>query len=286
MKPLPSKIDGRVGTEESDFAYPFLRVGQCPLERPRKTGMTWVIDGMDTDFVPLSHIDALTDFSAPYIDFVKLGWMIPRLCSKRMLVSKIERYHNVGIRVFTGGLAMQAAMLQGKVAEFIEASKSYGVDAMEVGSTVAHISSRAADDALRRVKASGMIAILEIGKKGAAEANPTPDDIRRQLDRLTAAGGDFLIIESERLESMHNAGTLEGFFEGCSEFGLEKPVFELPYGLHFPALQPIASRLFGMLGPEANVANVDFKHVMGIATVRNGTCFGELFGRVSTDEAP
>ena len=268
-----------------ELAYPFLRVGNYRAQRPRTMGMTCVIDGMDSGFLSIAQVEALADFAAPYIDFVKLGWLIPRFTSRKTLLSKIEQYHKLGIRVFTGGGAMQAALIQGKAAEFIEASKRYGVDAMEVGTTIAHISPRAAVDALRRIKDAGLLAFLEIGRKGVA-ADPTVDDVRRHLDRLMSAGGDFLIVESERIDSMDRAGTVDAFLEGCAELGLERLIFELPYGLHLPALQPFATRLFASLGPDANVANVEFAHVMGIATIRTGTCFGDLFGRVSTDILP
>ncbi|MGH7683470.1 MAG: phosphosulfolactate synthase, partial [Vulcanimicrobiaceae bacterium] len=168
-------------------------------------------------------------------------------------------------------------------AEYIEACAAYGADAIEVSASVSYVPPRVADESIRRAKAAGLGAFLEIGRKGESAANPTIDDVRRQLERLVAAGGDALIVESERIESMHHEGTLERFLEGCGELDLAKLIFELPYGLSFPALQPIATRLFSVLGAEANVANVEFTHVMALATIRTGTCFGELFGLVPTE---
>ena len=245
--------------------------------------MTVVIDGMDSGFLSLAQVASLGEFLAPYIDYAKLGWLIPRLTSRKTLIAKIEQYHKVGIRVFLGGMGMEVALLQGKAAEYVEAAAEYGVDAIEISTSAAYIPARVADESIRRAKAAGLGAFLEIGRKGESAANPTVDDVRRQLDRLIAAGGDALIVESERLESMHEAGTLEAFLEGCGELDLSKLIFELPYGLSFPALQPIATRLFSVLGPDANVANVEFAHVMGIATIRTGTCFGDLFGLVPTE---
>lgn len=267
----------------ADTAFPFLQIGRYPSEKPRSTGMTVVIDGMDSGFLSLDQAASLGDFLAPYIDWVKLGWLIPRLTTKKTLKAKIEQYHKNKIRVFFGGMGMEVALIQGKAEEYVEACAAYGGDAIEISASVSYVPARVADESIRRAKAAGLAAFLEIGRKGESAANPTVDDVRRQLERLVAAGGDGLIVESERLESMHQQGTLERFLEGCAELDLSKLIFELPYGLSFPALQPIATRLFAVLGAEANIANVEFAHVMALATVRTGTCFGELFGLVPTE---
>jgi phosphosulfolactate synthase (CoM biosynthesis protein A) len=267
----------------ADPAFGFLRIGRYPMEKPRSTAMTIVIDGMDSGFLSRAQVASLGDFLAPYIDFVKLGWMIPRLTSRATLVDKIKAYHDVGIRVFFGGMAMEVALIQGKAADYVEACAEYGGDALEISASASFISPRVADESIRRAKAAGIKAFLEIGRKGEEAANPTVDDVRRQLDRMLVAGGDGLIVESERLESMHQSRTLEPFLEGCADLDLAKLIFELPYGLSFPKLQPIATRLFSVLGPDLNVANVEFAHVMAVATIRTGTCFGELFGLVPTE---
>jgi phosphosulfolactate synthase (CoM biosynthesis protein A) len=264
-------------------AFPFLRIGRYPSDKPRKTGMTVVIDGMDSGFLSVDQAASLGDFLAPYIDWVKLGWLIPRLTTQKTLKAKIEQYHKQNIRVFFGGMGMEVALIQGKAAEYVEACAAYGGDAVEISASVSYVPARVAEESIRRAKSAGLGAFLEIGRKGESAANPTVDDVRRQLDRLLTAGGDALIVESERLESMHHDGTLERFLEGCGDLDLAKLIFELPYGLSFPALQPIASRLFSVLGADVNVANVEFAHVMALATIRTGTCFGELFGLVPTE---
>lgn len=266
-----------------DQAFSFLRIGRYPSEKPRSTAMTICIDGMDSGFLSLSQVAALEDFLAPYIDYAKLGWLIPRLAPRKTLIQKIEQYHKLGIRVFFGGMGMEVALLQGKSVEYLEACAGYGADAVEVSTSASYISPRVADETVRRAKSAGLKVFLEIGRKGESAANPSVEDVRRQLDRLVNAGGEGLIVESERLESMHHDGTLERFLEGCAELDLSKLIFELPYGLAFPALQPIVTRLFSVLGPDANVANVEFAHVMGVSTVRTGTCFGELFGLVPVE---
>lgn len=267
----------------ADRAFPFLQIGRYPSDKPRSVAMTVVIDGMDSGFLSLAQVDALGDFLAPYIDWVKMGWLIPTLTNEKTLRAKLERYKKLGIRVFFGGMGFEAALIQGKAAQYVEACAAYGGDAVEVSASVSYIPAKVADESIRMAKSAGLKAFLEIGRKGEAATDPTVDDVRRQLDRLVSAGGDALIVESERLESMHEKKTLERFLEGCGELDLSKLIFELPYGLSFPALQPIATRLFSVLGGDVNVANVEFSHVMALATIRTGTCFGDLFGLVPTE---
>src|ERR1700732_4210415 len=132
----------------ADQAFPFLSGGRYPHEKPRSIAMTICIDGMDSGFLSLAQVASLGDFLAPYIDYAKLGWLIPRLAPRKTLVWKIEQYHKVGIQVFFGGMAMEVALLQGKAAEYLEACAEYGADAVEISTSASYISPRIADESV------------------------------------------------------------------------------------------------------------------------------------------
>ncbi|MQB00150.1 MAG: hypothetical protein GEU78_07625 [Actinobacteria bacterium] len=181
-------------------------------------------------------------------------------------------------------MALELAALQGRAQEFIETTTSYGLDAIEISSSVAYLSARTKLALAREVKAAGLSAFIELGRKG--EAPPlTAAEVERHLELLEDAGADGLIVESERIADMQQQGLAEAFLEGCASLtSADRLVFELPYGLSFPQLEPLASRLFAILGPEVNIGNVEVRHVMAIETLRRGSCFGELFALVPTLE--
>ncbi|MQB00151.1 MAG: hypothetical protein GEU78_07730 [Actinobacteria bacterium] len=69
-------------------AFSFLQIGPHTM-KPRAIGLSCIVDGMDSGFLSVADVRNLTDFAAPYIDYVKLGWTIPMLASEERLREKV-----------------------------------------------------------------------------------------------------------------------------------------------------------------------------------------------------
>lgn len=252
--------------------------------KPRTSGLTIVVDGMDGGFLSLQEVEALGDFAAEYVDYIKLGWTIARLTRVSLIRRKIEALHDAGIRVMMGGVALEYALIQGRSDEFIRECVALGIDAVEVSTSASYISIRRQLELVECIRKMGAEAFVELGRKGEAH-DPTVADVHSYLARCVSAGASRIILESERIASTGASGGLEAFLEELTTIEHEKLIIELPYGISFPDLLPVASQVFGILGPEVNVANVDPRHVMAVETVRTGVCFGELFARVPVTPA-
>ncbi len=270
-----------VDVTSQEFAY-----GCLPLARhsqkPRTSGLTVVVDGMDAGFISLAEVEQLGDFSAPYIDYLKLGWLIPRLVPASLLARKIAALHLLQIRVFAGGMALEYALIHNKVGEFLDECATLKLDAVEISTSGAYVSLRRQRDLVAEILDRGLEVFVELGRKGSA-FDPSAVDVLSHLEVFQTLGAARIIVESERIESMDGKGLLDGFLEELSRHDCTPLIIELPYGISFPHLLPLASRLFGILGPEANVANIDLRHVLALETARTGTCFGDLFGLMPTE---
>ena len=115
-------------------AFDVLTIGSHS-PKPRTSGLTVVVDGMDGGFLSLRDVEALDDFAAEYIDYIKLGWTIARLTRASVVRQKIEALHRVGIRVLMGGVALEYASIQGRPEEFVQECVALGIDAVEVSTS-------------------------------------------------------------------------------------------------------------------------------------------------------
>lgn len=247
--------------------------------KPRASGLTVVVDGMDGGFLSLRDVEALGDFAAEYVDYMKLGWTIARLARASVVRRKVEALHRVGVRVLMGGVALEYASIHGRPEEFIQECVELGIDAVEVSTSSSYVSLRRQSELVECIRRQGAEAFVELGRKGEAR-DPTVADVSAFLERFQQAGASRIILESERIASTGAGGGLEAFLEELAAIDHDKVIIELPYGVSFPDLLPVASQVFAILGPEVNVANIDPRHVLAVETVRTGICFGDLFARV------
>jgi len=103
--------------------------------RPRRTGLTHVLDRLD----PLSA-DWLRPL-ARYIDVVKIGWGLPLLLPKDEVRKRIRFYHDLGVEVSTGGTLLEYAVTRDRTAAAISEAKELGFDIVEVSDGVIEMSS-------------------------------------------------------------------------------------------------------------------------------------------------
>jgi len=248
--------------------------------KPRQSGINIVIDGMDAGCFSLTDIRSMADCTAEYIDLVKLGWLTARCIREDVLEKKIELFHEFNIDVLLGGMALEYALLQGKADELLTDCKKYCIDAVEVSSSVAYLSGKRKRELVTEILDRGMKCVLELGRKGDA-ADITVEDVERVVGDPIFGQCTWIILESERIEMMAAEGRLEGFVGALADLNLANLVFELPYGRSFSEIVHIASGIIGEYGPLTNLANINSNHVVGIETIRSGTCFGPLFGRMA-----
>ena len=175
-----------------DKAFPFIRVAPRPA-KPRITGLTILADrGLG------SHRQAdLLEASADYIDVAKMGIGAWRLLGEEVLRRKIEAYHAAKVKVFLAGDATEAAFMQGLSAQFYEAARGHGVDAVEVSSAQVTMSLDDKCALIRLAKERGLDVVAEAGQKGQEDWTRSAAYVHRQIDAYRAAGAWKVLIQAE-----------------------------------------------------------------------------------------
>lgn len=228
--------------------------------KPRSSGITHVLD----KGLGLTQIDDLLETAASYIDIVKLGWGTAYVTEN--LAAKIERYHAAGIPVCFGGTMLELAVRQGRLDEYLEAARAFGLRHIEVSDGTVAMEER--DKLALITRLAGEFKVLsEVGSKDP-EVVIAPykwvDSIRRELD----AGAWKVITEGRE------SGTVGMFHSnGAVKEGLLDEIVQAvsPEDLLFEA--PVKSQQTAFIkefGPNVNLGNIPPDDVIALETLRLG----------------
>ena len=172
----------------------FFPSGPPPVNRPRATGVTHVLDRLH-GLIP-AEIRPL----APYIDVVKLGWGLPLLLPREEVRARVKFYHDIGVEVSTGGTMLELAVSRDQSAMMMDEARAIGFDIIEVSDGVIELSTHQIEQLANDVRRRGLDVYIEVGKK-----NPQNQlSLRETLDRIRHALSlkpRKVIIESRGIRS-------------------------------------------------------------------------------------
>ncbi len=248
----------------------------APAARPRKTGLTHVLDRLH-GLIP-DEIRPL----APYIDVVKIGWGLPLLLSRDELRKRIKFYHELDIEVSTGGTLLEYATTRDKAIQALDEARELGFDIAEISDGIIELSSAQIERLHAEATKRHLDVFIEVGKK-----NPQNQlSLRETLDRVGRAlelHPRKVILESR--ESGRGVGIYDG--EGAikwdwvrtilADHPRDELIFEAPL-----ETQQIA--LIRELGADTNLGNVSLNSVAPLASQRLGLR-GDTFGSLRTSRS-
>lgn len=228
--------------------------------KPRSSGITHVLD----KGLGLSQIDDLLQTAASYIDIVKLGWGTAYVTEN--LAAKIERYQTAGIPVCFGGTMLELAVRQGRLNEYLEAARAFGLHHIEVSDgTVAM--DEADKLALIRRLARDFKVLSEVGSKDPGVVIAPykwVDSIKRELD-----AGAWKVItegrESGTVGMFHSNGAVkEGLLDEIVQaVSADALLFEAP-------IKSQQTAFIKEFGPNVNLGNIPPDDVIAVETLRLG----------------
>jgi phosphosulfolactate synthase len=245
-------------------------------QRPRKTGVTHVLDRLD----PLSE-EWLRPL-ARYIDVVKIGWGLPLLLPREVVRRRIKFYHELGVEVSTGGTLLEHAVSRDRATAAITEARELGFDIVEVSDGIIEMSTAQIAKLAQEVRSHRLDLYIEVGKK-----NPQNQlSLRETLDRIGRArelAPRKVIIESR--ESGRGVGIYDG--EGMIKWDWVRSIVadHPPEELIFEAPQEHQQvALLKELGSETNLGNVSLHSVAPLATERMGLR-GDTFGTIRSSRS-
>lgn len=169
------------------------------LMKPRSQGMTMVID----KGLGISAFSDLLSLSAPYIDFIKLGFGTSVLYPPPILQEKLRIAQERGVILYPGGTFFEVAYQKNEIPSYLDSLKSIGFEYVEISDGTITLTHEERCNYIGEAKARGFQVITECGKK-AQGSTLTIDELEETLYSDVECGAAFVIVEGR--ETGKNAG--------------------------------------------------------------------------------
>lgn len=231
--------------------------------RPRKTGITMVIDGG----IPPRHFADLITLSGEYVDYVKFGWGTSVVTG--CLDEKIDVLRQRGIECYFGGTLFEKFVLQDRFEDYRRLCARHGCTHVEVSNGTIDLTNTEKAGYIRKL-ADDFAVVSEVGFKDSGRSQQLPPSA-------------WVECINEDLEAGATLVTMEARESGKS--GICRPDGELRYGLVEDVLHSgvpadvllweapntaLQAYLISRLGPDVNLGNVPADGVIGLETLRLG----------------
>lgn len=250
-------------------------------EKPRENGLTWFIDwGMSLDY-----LEGLLESSGAFLDIAKLPGLALRLQPGEYLRKKIAMYRKHDIRVFGGGMMLEAALICRQVERFFDEAKELGVSMVEVSESETRMVPATKLRLIEMARERGFEVTAELGAH-YAEQPYNPREVIRQGKEYLAAGAWKIILEADVINFMkpwENADGAERLSTIIDELGWQNIIFELAENIR------LAQWFILNYGPEVNLAlnqgavSQIPEGAMKLEHIRRGVLFPETwFGSITS----
>lgn len=253
-------------------------------QKPRKAGITMVIDRCEPWQYQQGYLDAFSD----YVDAIKLTE--PHLLQPLSVVQqKIDQLKRYRVIPQPGGIIIEMARAQGRGDEALRKLRDMGFEQIEVSSS-ANTQREMEEEAdyVRKAKEVGFQVIGEVGKKfPEGDSSRKSDEVIdvaetiRQMKSLLAAGCSYIYWEghlTRRLIGEHAAEILAKEKTGTKQLmevvegvGLEKIIFEVSSIVPFKTRRAMQFWFVRLFGPNVNLGNARINEINTIEATRRGT---------------
>jgi phosphosulfolactate synthase len=231
--------------------------------KPRDNGLTIASDH------PGSIDDELLEQTADCVDYIKIGLSTPLIVQRSKLLERIRRYHDLGIRVMSGGTLIEVAVQKGIVSQVLESLGELGFDMIEVSEFAGDIPFETKQGLLSGIMKFSMEYIFEVGRR---RDKPTTSSGRMIITKIQEAfelKSRKVIVElpmDSRGAGLYDAReeiAWDSLNEIVGKFGPSNLVFKAPRMSQRTAL-------ILKLGPTVNLAGISLDEIPTLEMQRLG----------------
>jgi phosphosulfolactate synthase len=230
--------------------------------KPRDRGLTIISDTL----APFER--GFIDQASEYIDYAKIGLSLPLVADRSRLIERVRYFHDLGIRVVSGGTLMQVAVKKGLVHEVLDRLRSLNFDTVEISESAINIPLETKRDIIEKTTSLSMEYMFEVGKKDPRSGQSAQYLISKIEEAIELKSSKVVIEAGEK-------GNGVGFFNENGEISwdmLNDIVGRFgPPNLIFEA--PGHSQRVGLIlefGPGVNLASVPIGDVLLLEMERLG----------------
>ncbi len=230
--------------------------------KPRDKGLTLVSDR----FEDINR--SLLEQAADYVDYVKIGLSLPLILDRTKLVERIRYYHDIGIKVMSGGTLIQVAYKKHMATQALERLRALGFDTVEISESAADIPREAKEIIIDTIHKFSMDYMFEVGKKDQRRSSPQTYLISK-IEEAFELKSPKVVLEAG--ESGAGVGIYNAqheidwdlLNEIVGKFGPPNLVFEAP-------LPTQRTNLILEFGPNVNLASVPMQDILLLEMERLG----------------
>ncbi len=250
------------------FAFVPMAAGRS-LEKPRRTGLTMMID----QGLGLNAARDIIGAAGPHVDLVKIKTGTARLYDEAYLKEKLAAYGAAGIRPFIGGQFHEyvfAVLGTEALPRFYEEALRLGFSTIEISDNVVPLSDAERAAQIRGARAAGLSVFAEVGAK---DRRTTADEMIAQSSICLAEGAELVLVEAAELvvDGVADKEMLAALNAGIAP---DRLMFELPgpwiAGVRTCDIEALKKLLVKSFGPDVTVANVAPDTVLDFEATRCG----------------
>jgi phosphosulfolactate synthase (CoM biosynthesis protein A) len=198
----------------------------------------------------IEYIEGLLESCGAFVDIAKLPGLSLRLQPKDYLSKKIELYKKHDMRVFGGGMMLEAALICHHVDTYLAQAKEIGISLIEVSESETRMVPATKLKLIELCKGKGFEVTAELGPHGATQPYE-PRDVIATSKKYLQAGAWKIILEADVITLMkpwENYESAEKLRSIIDEIGFENFIFEIGDNIKD------AQWFILNYGPEVNIA--------------------------------
>lgn len=229
--------------------------------KPRDRGLTIVSDVVGS--VEKGFLGQV----AESIDYAKIGLSLPLILDRSMLLERVRNYHDLGIKVMSGGTLLEVAIKKDILTQVLEKLKSLGFDTVEISESARDIPSELKREVVNKVTSLSMEYIFEVGKKDPKNPPSTSYLISKIEEAFDFESRKVLIEAGEgRSVGIYDSSgdvSWDMLNELVGRFGPPNLIFEAP-------IKHQRTSLILEFGPGVNIAGIALSEIMELEMQRLG----------------
>jgi phosphosulfolactate synthase len=234
--------------------------------KPRKTGLTVMIDAGPSDFgwTGTTALEDLLEYGCEFIDYAKI-YAVNGLIFPVELMKKVTAlYKDYGVTPFCGGILFEMAFHQNAQDELISHLKRIGSHGLEISENYLELTMEERRREIDRFQKAGLEVVYEFGRK-----EPTGplslDYIGGIVEEMMSLGAAHVILEQSELDMLAEA-TPKEFLKLRDQKWYPHIVIE-PDPYRFPKQHV---DLIEKFGPDVSLCNVSAEQVLKLEGFRRG----------------
>lgn len=235
--------------------------------KPRQRGITSLIDrGPDLGgWLGRQGTRDFLEVAARYVDYAKIYGTQPLMLPTAWITRKVRLYRRYRVEPYPGGVLMELAWQQRRMAGYFHLVKKLGFRTVEVSENFVQLSAKERRAVIREaVERHGLSVVWEYGSKEPEAPLRVEEFIAAALDALEC-GATHVVLEQSEVERLRQSDP-EALAALGAKIGVEHLVFEAD-PLQFPGPHVWLLRTFG---PEVNLGNVHPDQVIRLEEMRRG----------------